>query len=66
MLPEVLLTEADAESYKGQCAGRRRILSVYARLSHLFDQGLNPAAGIHATAVIADDAEVDRSYSEWH
>ncbi len=59
----VLLTEADAESYKGNALVVANPYLMYARLSHLFDSKPKPAAGIHATAVIADDAVVNPTAS---
>ncbi|MFO7704432.1 MAG: UDP-3-O-(3-hydroxymyristoyl)glucosamine N-acyltransferase [Halopseudomonas sp.] len=59
----VLLTAADAASFKGNALIVSNPYLMYARLSHLFDPKPKPAAGIHASAVIAADAVVDPTAS---
>lgn len=59
----VLLTEADAEAFKGSALVVSNPYLMYARLSHLFDPKPKPAPGIHASAVIAADAVVDPTAS---
>ncbi|WP_022964019.1 UDP-3-O-(3-hydroxymyristoyl)glucosamine N-acyltransferase [Halopseudomonas pelagia] len=59
----VLLTEADAQGFKGNALIVANPYLMYARLSHLFDPKPKPAAGIHASAVIAADAVVDPTAS---
>ncbi|AQZ93280.1 UDP-3-O-(3-hydroxymyristoyl)glucosamine N-acyltransferase [Halopseudomonas phragmitis] len=57
----VLLTEADAEGFTGNALIVANPYLAYARLSHQFDPKPRPAPGIHPTAVVAEDAEVDAS-----
>lgn len=59
----VLLTEADAQAFKGNALVVANPYLAYARLSHLFDPKPRPSAGIHPSAVIAADAQVDPSAS---
>ncbi|SDS78006.1 UDP-3-O-[3-hydroxymyristoyl] glucosamine N-acyltransferase [Halopseudomonas xinjiangensis] len=54
----VLLREADAEGFGGNALIVSDPYLAYARLSHRFDPKPRPAAGIHPTAVVADDATV--------
>lgn len=55
----VLLKPADADSFAGDALLVPDPYLAYARISHLFDPKPKAAAGIHPTAVIADDAVVD-------
>lgn len=59
----VLLTAADAENYSGNALLVANPYLAYAQLSHLFDRKPQAAAGVHATAWVADDAQVDASAS---
>ncbi|MDX1722885.1 MAG: UDP-3-O-(3-hydroxymyristoyl)glucosamine N-acyltransferase [Pseudomonas sp.] len=59
----VLLTAADAESYSGNALVVANPYLAYAQLSHLFDRKPRAAAGVHASAWVADDAQVDASAS---
>jgi UDP-3-O-[3-hydroxymyristoyl] glucosamine N-acyltransferase len=59
----VLLKPADAEGYAGDALLIADPYLAYARISHLFDPKPKAAAGIHPTAVVADDAVVDPSAS---
>ena len=57
----VLLTAADAEGFAGNALIVANPYLAYAQLSHLFDRKPRAGAGIHPTAVIAEDAQVDPS-----
>jgi UDP-3-O-[3-hydroxymyristoyl] glucosamine N-acyltransferase len=59
----VLLKAADAEGYAGDALVVADPYLSYARVSHLFDPKPKAAAGIHPSAVIADDAWVDPAAS---
>ncbi|WP_342653436.1 UDP-3-O-(3-hydroxymyristoyl)glucosamine N-acyltransferase [Pseudomonas sp. F3-2] len=59
----VLLKPADAEGYAGDALMVADPYLAYARISHLFDPKPKAAAGIHPTAVVADDAVVDAAAS---
>ncbi|MEE4103108.1 UDP-3-O-(3-hydroxymyristoyl)glucosamine N-acyltransferase [Pseudomonas viridiflava] len=59
----VLLKPADADSFAGDAVLVPDPYLAYARISHLFDPKPKAAAGIHPTAVIADDAVVDPAAS---
>ncbi|WP_372865880.1 UDP-3-O-(3-hydroxymyristoyl)glucosamine N-acyltransferase [Pseudomonas sp.] len=59
----VLLTAADADSYSGNALVVANPYLAYAQLSHLFDRKPQAAAGVHATAWVADEAQVDASAS---
>lgn len=59
----VLLAADDAEGYAGDALIVANPYLAYAHLSHLFDPKPRAAAGIHATAQVAGDAEVDPSAS---
>jgi len=59
----VLLKPADAEGYAGDALLIADPYLAYARISHLFDPKPKAAAGIHPTAIVADDAVVDASAS---
>ncbi|WPP02166.1 UDP-3-O-(3-hydroxymyristoyl)glucosamine N-acyltransferase [Pseudomonas sp. HR96] len=59
----VLLKPADADSWAGDALVVPDPYLAYARLSHLFDPKPRAAAGVHPSAVIADDARVDASAS---
>ena len=55
----VLLKAADAEEYAGDALVVPDPYLAYARISHLFDPKPKATAGVHPSAVIADDAVVD-------
>lgn len=59
----VLLKPADADAYGGDALLVPDPYLAYARISHLFDPKPKATAGIHPTAVIADDAQVDPAAS---
>lgn len=59
----VLLTAGDAEGFAGDALVVPDPYLAYARLSHLFDPKPVAAAGIHPSAVVAADAQVDPSAS---
>ncbi|MFK3969525.1 UDP-3-O-(3-hydroxymyristoyl)glucosamine N-acyltransferase [Pseudomonas sp. NPDC087358] len=59
----VLLKPADAEGYAGDALLIADPYLAYARISHLFDPKPKAAAGIHPTAVVAQDAVVDPAAS---
>lgn len=59
----VLLKPADAEGYAGDALLIADPYLAYARISHLFDPKPKAAAGIHPTAIVADDAVVDPNAS---
>ncbi|WP_062383119.1 UDP-3-O-(3-hydroxymyristoyl)glucosamine N-acyltransferase [Pseudomonas abietaniphila] len=59
----VLLKPADAEGYAGDALLIADPYLAYARISHLFDPKPKAAAGIHPTAVVAEDAFVDATAS---
>lgn len=59
----VLLKPADAEGYAGDALMIADPYLAYARISHLFDPKPKAAAGIHPTAVVAEDAVVDAGAS---
>lgn len=59
----VLLTAADAEHYSGDALVVANPYLAYAQLSHLFDRKPQAVAGVHASAWVADDAQVDASAS---
>ena len=59
----VLLTPADAEGSSGNALVVANPYLAYAELSHLFDPKPKAQPGIHATAVVAADAQVDPSAS---
>ncbi|SEJ36113.1 UDP-3-O-(3-hydroxymyristoyl)glucosamine N-acyltransferase [Pseudomonas sp. NFR16] len=59
----VLLKPADAEGYAGDALMIADPYLAYARISHLFDPKPKAAAGIHPTAVVAEDAVVDAAAS---
>lgn len=59
----VLLTAADAEGFAGAALIVPNPYLAYAELSHLFDRKPRAAAGVHATAVVAEDAVIDASAS---
>ena len=59
----VLLKPADAEGYAGHALLIADPYLAYARISHLFDPKPKAAAGIHPTAVVAEDAFVDAAAS---
>ena len=59
----VLLTESDAQGFSGNALIVSNPYLVYARLSHQFDPKPKAPAGIHPTAVIAEDASIDPSAS---
>ncbi|WP_454255884.1 UDP-3-O-(3-hydroxymyristoyl)glucosamine N-acyltransferase [Pseudomonas sp. Marseille-Q8238] len=59
----VLLTHEDAQAFSGDALLVANPYQVYAQLSHLFDRKPVAAAGIHPTAVVAEDAFVDATAS---
>lgn len=59
----VLLTPADAEGFTGNALVLANPYLAFARLSHLFDRKPVAAAGIHPSALVAEDAQVDPSAS---
>jgi UDP-3-O-[3-hydroxymyristoyl] glucosamine N-acyltransferase len=59
----LLLTAADAEGYAGDALIVANPYLAYAQLSHLFDRKPQAAAGVHPTAMVAADAQVDPTAS---
>jgi len=59
----VLLKPADAEGFAGDALLVDDPYLAYARISHLFDPKPKSTAGIHPSAVVADDAQVDATAS---
>ncbi|CAM3069452.1 UDP-3-O-(3-hydroxymyristoyl)glucosamine N-acyltransferase [Pseudomonas floridensis] len=59
----VLLKPADADGFEGDALLVPDPYLAYARISHLFDPKPKASAGIHPTAIIADDAVIDPSAS---
>ncbi|ERO62027.1 UDP-3-O-(3-hydroxymyristoyl) glucosamine N-acyltransferase [Pseudomonas piscis] len=59
----VLLKAAEAEAYAGDALVVADPYLSYARVSHFFDPKPKAPAGIHPSAVIADDAQVDPTAS---
>jgi len=59
----VLLKPADADSFSGDALLVPDPYLAYARISHLFDPKPKAVAGVHPTAVVADDAQVDATAS---
>lgn len=59
----VLLKAAEAEAYVGDALVVADPYLSYARVSHFFDPKPKSPAGIHPSAVIADDAQVDPTAS---
>ena len=59
----VLLRAADAEGFSGNALIVPDPYLAYARISHLFDPKPKAVAGIHPSAVVAADAQVDASAS---
>lgn len=59
----VLLTAADAEGYAGNALVVANPYLAYAELSHLFDRKPRALPGVHPTAVVAADAQIDVSAS---
>jgi UDP-3-O-[3-hydroxymyristoyl] glucosamine N-acyltransferase len=59
----VLLTAADAEGFAGDALIVVNPYLAYAEISHLFDRKPQGVAGVHPTASIAVDAQVDASAS---
>lgn len=59
----ILLTATDAEGYAGNALIVANPYLAYAELSHLFDRKPRALAGVHPTAVVAGDAQVDASAS---
>ncbi|NIE77605.1 UDP-3-O-(3-hydroxymyristoyl)glucosamine N-acyltransferase [Pantoea sp. Tr-811] len=57
----VLLKAADAEGFTGNALIVADPYLAYARISHLFDPKPKAVAGIHPSAVVAEDAQVDAS-----
>ncbi len=59
----VLLKPADADAYAGDALLVPDPYLAYARISHLFDPKPKAPAGVHPSAIIADDAQVDATAS---
>ncbi|WP_085596149.1 MULTISPECIES: UDP-3-O-(3-hydroxymyristoyl)glucosamine N-acyltransferase [unclassified Pseudomonas] len=59
----VLLKAAEAEAYAGDALVVADPYLSYARVSHFFDPKPKAPVGIHPSAVIADDAQVDPTAS---
>lgn len=59
----VLLKPADADAYAGDALLVPDPYLAYARISHLFDPKPKAAVGVHPTAVVASDAQIDPSAS---
>jgi UDP-3-O-[3-hydroxymyristoyl] glucosamine N-acyltransferase len=59
----VLLKPADADAYTGDALLVPDPYLAYARISHLFDPKPKAAVGVHPTAVVAGDAQIDPSAS---
>ena len=59
----VLLSPRDAEEYQGAALIVANPYLAYARASHLFETRPRALPGIHPSAVVADDAQVDPSAS---
>ncbi|AIZ33805.1 UDP-3-O-(3-hydroxymyristoyl)glucosamine N-acyltransferase [Pseudomonas sp. K1(2024)] len=59
----VLITAEDAEGFTGNAVIVPDPYLAYARISHLFDPKPKAVAGIHPSAVVAEDAQVDESAS---
>ncbi|MBD8613222.1 UDP-3-O-(3-hydroxymyristoyl)glucosamine N-acyltransferase [Pseudomonas putida] len=59
----VLLKSADAEGFQGDALIVPDPYLAYARISHLFDPKPRASAGVHPSAVIAADAQVDAAAS---
>ncbi|MCD5993714.1 UDP-3-O-(3-hydroxymyristoyl)glucosamine N-acyltransferase [Pseudomonas sp. CDFA 602] len=59
----VLLKPADADSFSGDALLVPDPYLAYARISHLFDPKPKAVAGVHPTAVVADDAKIDATAS---
>ncbi len=59
----VLLAPADAEGYAGDVLLIDNPYLAFAQLSHLFDRKPVALPGIHPTAVVAQDAQVDANAS---
>ncbi|HEY0289513.1 MAG TPA: UDP-3-O-(3-hydroxymyristoyl)glucosamine N-acyltransferase [Pseudomonas sp.] len=59
----VLLKPTDAEHFAGDALLIADPYLAYARISHLFDPKPKASAGIHPTAVVADDALIDPTAS---
>ena len=59
----VLLKPADADAYSGDALLVPDPYLAYARISHLFDPKPKASVGVHPSAVVANDAQVDPSAS---
>ncbi|MFT0868766.1 UDP-3-O-(3-hydroxymyristoyl)glucosamine N-acyltransferase [Pseudomonas sp. CAM1A] len=59
----VLLKAEDAEGFAGNALVVADPYLAYARISHLFDPKPKAVAGVHPSAVVAEDAQVDASAS---
>ncbi|MDZ5601261.1 UDP-3-O-(3-hydroxymyristoyl)glucosamine N-acyltransferase [Pseudomonas sp. RP23018S] len=59
----VLLKAADAQAFSGNALIVPDPYLAYARISHFFDPKPKAVAGIHPSAVVADDAQVDAAAS---
>lgn len=59
----VLLTAADAEDFSGNALVVDNPYLAYGQLSHLFDRKPQAISGVHPSAVVAQDAQVDPTAS---
>jgi len=59
----VLLTDADAEGFSGNALIVANPYLAYGQLSHLFDRKPVAITGIHPSAIIAADAQIDPAAS---
>lgn len=59
----VLLAPVDAEGYAGDALLIDNPYLAFAQLSHLFDRKPIASSGVHPTAVVAQDSQVDASAS---
>ncbi|MFJ9989221.1 UDP-3-O-(3-hydroxymyristoyl)glucosamine N-acyltransferase [Pseudomonas putida] len=59
----VLIKAEDAEGFTGNALIVPDPYLAYARISHLFDPKPKAVVGVHPSAVVADDAQVDASAS---
>ncbi|WP_434135808.1 UDP-3-O-(3-hydroxymyristoyl)glucosamine N-acyltransferase [Pseudomonas luteola] len=59
----VILHPTEVEGFSGNCLVIANPYLAYAQLSHLFDRKSLPKAGIHPSALVAEDAFVDPTAS---
>ena len=59
----VILHPTEVEGFSGNCLVIANPYLAYAQLSHLFDRKPLPKAGIHPSALVAEDAFVDPTAS---